>query len=301
MRKSLSVLIFGFLFAAAPTALAELEIFACEPEWGALARELGGEDVKVRNATSALQDPHFVTARPSLIARVRKADLVLCNGADLEVGWLPLLLRQSNNRDVQPGTDGLFLAADYIAKLEVPATVDRALGDIHPQGNPHIVGNPHNISIVARELAARLQALDPDKAAAYAARYAEFEARWRQAIAGWEERAAALSGLPIVVQHKTWVYLTDWLGLKVITTLEPRPGIPPTTSHLQKVLNEIRDSKPRLILNAAYENSKPSRWLAERTGVPAVTLPYTVGGSDEAADIFTLYETTLTLLLDNAP
>jgi len=301
MRKSLSVLIFGFLFAAAPTALAELEIFACEPEWGALAEELGGEDVKVRNATSALQDPHFVTARPSLIARVRKADLVLCNGADLEVGWLPLLLRQSNNRDVQPGTDGLFLAADYIAKLEVPATVDRALGDIHPQGNPHIVGNPHNISIVARELAARLQALDPDNAARYAARYAAFEARWQQAIAGWEERAAPLSGLPIVVQHKTWVYLTDWLGLKVITTLEPRPGIPPTTSHLQTVLNEIRDRGPRLILNAAYENSKPSRWLAERTGVPAVTLPYTVGGNDKADDIFTLYETTLTLLLDNAP
>ena len=150
MRMRFLVLIFGFVLAAALPARAALDIFACEPEWGALSRELGGAKVKVRDATSPLQDPHFVTARPSLIAAVRKADIVVCNGADLEIGWLPLLLRKSGNRDVQPGAKGNFLAADFINKLEIPTSVDRALGDIHPQGNPHIVGNTHNISIVAQ-------------------------------------------------------------------------------------------------------------------------------------------------------
>ena len=299
MRMRFLVLIFGFVLAAALPARAALDIFACESEWGALSRELGGAKVKVRDATSPLQDPHFVTARPSLIAAVRKADIVVCNGADLEIGWLPLLLRKSGNRDVQPGAKGNFLAADFINKLEIPTSVDRALGDIHPQGNPHIVGNPHNISIVAQALSQRFAEIDPENSAYYQARYQAFNDRWQSAIVKWETAAAPLRGLPIVVQHKTWVYLTDWLGLKVVATLEPRPGIPPTTSHLQKVLNEIRDSKPRLILNAAYENSKPSRWLAERTGVPAVTLPYTVGGTKEADDIFQLYEVMVNMLLEN--
>lgn len=293
------VLIFGFVLAAALPAHAELEIFACEPEWGALSKELGGDKVKVRDATSPLQDPHFVTARPSLIAAVRRADVVVCNGAGLEIGWLPLLLRKSGNKDVQPGTNGYFLAADYIQKLEVPTSVDRALGDVHPQGNPHIIGNPHNISVVAAVLSQRFAEIDPDNSAYYQARYQSFNDRWQGAIVKWEKASAPLRGLPVVVQHKTWVYLTDWLGLEVVATLEPRPGIPPTTSHLQRILNQIQDNPPKLILNAAYENDKPSRWLAERVGIPEITLPFTVGGTKEAGDIFQLYEVMINMLLEN--
>lgn len=295
-----TIVISLFLAGFSGPALADLEVFACEPEWGALSKELGGDKVKVRDATSPLQDPHFVSARPSLIAAVRKADIVVCNGADLEIGWLPLLLRQSGNKDVQPSARGNFAAADFVEKLEVPTSVDRALGDIHPQGNPHIIGNPHNITVVANALSQRFAQLDPENAAFYQAQNQAFQGRWQTAIVRWEAAAAGLGGLPVVVQHKTWVYLVDWLGLEVVTTLEPRPGIPPTTSHLQGVLNQIQDSPPKLILNAAYENDKPSRWLSKRTDIPELTLPFTVGGTKEADTLFKLFDVTISMLVENA-
>jgi zinc/manganese transport system substrate-binding protein len=296
--KALRLLVSLFiLFSGASPALGKITVFACEPEWGALAEEIGGGDVKVINATTAYQDPHFISAKPSLIAAVRRADLVFCNGAELEVGWLPLLLRQGGNGKVQPGNAGFLAAADYVRKLEIPTSVDRALGDIHPQGNPHIIGNPHNVAIVAGKLAERLEAIDPENAANYEQRFSDFDNRWQAAITRWETEAAVLKGAPIVVQHKTWVYLTDWLGLDVVTTLEPRPGIPPTTSHLQKVLVTIKENPPAAIINAAYENDKPSEWLSEKAGVPEVTLPFTVGGAKEATDLFSLFDTTLKLLL----
>lgn len=304
MNRFFQSLVFSFLFGAmaalSAPALADLEVFACEPEWGALSRELGGDKVKVRDATSPLQDPHFVTARPSLIAAVRKADIVVCNGADLEIGWLPLLLRKSANKDVQPSARGNFAAADFVKKLEVPTSVDRALGDIHPQGNPHIIGNPHNITIVAEALSQRFALIDPENSAFYNEKYQAFANRWQAAIIKWEAAAAPLRGLPVVVQHKTWVYLVDWLGLRVVTTLEPRPGIPPTTSHLQRVLNQIKDNPPKLILNGAYENDKPSRWLSKRTDIPELTLPFTVGGTKEADDIFKLFDITIEMLVENS-
>ncbi len=301
MKNILQTVLFGLFIAAfSSPALADLKVFACEPEWGALSRELGGDKVDVRDGTSALQDPHFVSARPSLIAAVRKADVVVCNGAELEIGWLPLLLRQSGNSAVQPGNKGNFAAADFVQKLEIPTSVDRALGDIHPQGNPHIIGNPHNISIVAKNLSERFAELDPGNADFYQNQYQVFEAKWQDAILGWEKKAAPFRGIPVVVQHKTWVYLTDWLGLEVITTLEPRPGIPPTTAHLQSVLNQIQKTPAKLILNAAYENDKPSRWLSEKAGIPEVTLPFTVGGTKQAQDIFKLFDVTINMLVENA-
>jgi zinc/manganese transport system substrate-binding protein len=278
-------------------ARAEVTIFACEPEWGALAAEIGGDDVKIINATTALQDVHFISARPSLMAGVRKADLVFCTGAQLEIGWLPLLLNQSGNPDVQPGDKGYLAAADYVRKLEIPTSVDRALGDVHPEGNPHIVGNPHNIGIVARKLTERLQDLDPAHKDAYAARFTDFNGRWQAAITKWETEAAPLRGAPVVVQHNIWVYMVDWLGLNVITPLEPRPGIPPSTSFLESVLGQVQKNPPKMILNGAYENHKASEWLAKRSGVPEVTLPYTVGGSQDAKDLFSLYENEIQVML----
>lgn len=294
--KFLILFALASLFGAAP-ALAKTTVFACEPEWGALAEEIGGDNVKVINATTAYQDPHFIAAKPSLIAGVRRADLVFCNGADLEIGWLPLLLRQSGNGSVQPGNPGYLAAADYVRKLEIPTSVDRALGDIHPQGNPHIIGNPHNVGIVAEKLNERLQEIDPENADYYQQRYEDFAKRWDAAIQTWEAKAKTLKDMPIVVQHKTWVYLIDWLGLDEITTLEPRPGIPPTTSHLQKVLLTIENEPPSAIINAAYENSKPSKWLSDKSGVPELTLPFTVGGSKGAKDLFSLFEEEVNALL----
>src|SRR5438874_823977 len=167
-RKTLIALLTAPLALLALPAQAALRVFACEPEWGALAQELGGNLVDVSVATSALQDPHQIQAKPSLIARTRNADLVVCTGAELEIGWLPVLLQQSGNARVQPGQPGNFAAADYVRKLEVPTMLDRSQGDVHAAGNPHIQTDPRNIAQVAVALAARLAQIDPPNAAQYA-------------------------------------------------------------------------------------------------------------------------------------
>src|SRR5204863_8947437 len=189
-----SALLTSWLALAAFPAHAALRVFACEPEWGALAQELGGKLVDVAVATNALQDPHQIQAKPSLIARARNADLVACTGAELEIGWLPVLLQQSGNAKVQPGQPGNFAAADYVRKLEVPTQLDRAQGDVHAAGNPHIQTDPRNIALVATALAARLAQIDGANAAQYAQREADFTQRWQQAMARWTAQAAPLKG-----------------------------------------------------------------------------------------------------------
>jgi zinc/manganese transport system substrate-binding protein len=282
---------------AAPAAQAALRVLACEPEWGALAQELGGKLVEVTVATTALQDPHQIQARPSLIARARNADLIVCTGAELEVGWLPLLLQQSGNARVQPGQPGHFAAADTVRKLDLPGQLDRAQGDVHAAGNPHIQTDPRNIALVAAALAARLQQVDPPHAAAYAQGQADFAQRWQQSVARWTAQAAPLKGMPVVSQHKAFVYLYDWLGLKEVAVLEPKPGVEPTASHLQSVLAVLKATPARMVLYAAYQDPRPSDWLSRNGGLPAVKLAFTVGGTDGARDLFGLFDDTLARLL----
>lgn len=298
MSKSLTLIAFLFLFVPLG-AVAGLRVFACEPEWSALATEIGGALVEASSATHALQDPHYVQARPSLIAEVRKADLLICSGAQLEIGWLPLLLSKANNPRVLPGKDGFMEAGSMVRRLDVPDSVDRAQGDMHPQGNPHIQTNPHNIALVARALGQRMAQLDPDHAAEYQAGLASFLERWNAAIAGWEERARPLSGSRVVSHHKSWVYLEDWLGLTEVGTLEPVPGIPPTASHLSTLLAGLgTDGQGAdVIIRSPFQSPKPSEWLQERTGIPAVMLPLTVGGSERAQDLFGLFDDIIDRLL----
>ncbi len=294
-------LLAALVFAAfAAPVLAVLNVFASVPEWGALAEELGGEQVKVYTATNALQDPHHIEARPSLIARARTADLVVATGAELEVGWLPLVLQQSGNARVQPGKAGYFEAAQYVRMLDKPARLDRADGDVHPGGNPHIQTDPRNIARVAAPLAARLAELDPANAAAYQARHKAFLSRWSTAIANWERQAAPLRGLPILVQHKAFAYLEDWLGLKQIAALEPKPGVEPTTAHLSAVLAKLQQQPVKMVLRAAYQSDRASQWIAERARINVVVLPFTVGGDEAAKDLFGLFEDTIQRLLKGA-
>jgi len=278
-------------------AHAALRVFACEPEWGALAQELGGPLVEVTVATSALQDPHRIQARPSLIARTRNADLVVCTGAELEIGWLPMLLQQSGNAKVQPGQPGYFAAADPVRKLDLPTRLDRSQGDVHAAGNPHIQTDPRNIAIVAAALAARLQQVDPGHAADYAKAQAAFADRWQQAIARWTAQAAPLKGMAVVSQHKAFVYLYDWLGLKEVAVLEPKPGVEPTASHLQAVLATLKATPARMVLYAAYQDPRASDWLSKNAAIPAVRLPFTVGGTEGAKDLFGLFDDTVSRLL----
>lgn len=291
-----------FLMLWTPLAAqAALNVFACEPEWAALARELGGPDVQVYAATTAQQDPHRIEARPSLIAQMRRADLVVCSGAELEAGWLPVLLREAGDPGVQPGRPGYFEATRFVTLRDKPAVVDRSQGDVHAVGNPHVHTDPHNVARVGAALAARLAELDPARATAYQGRWHDFSARWRAAIVRWEARAAPLKGMPVAVQHTSFSYLIAWLGLREVATLEPKPGVDPSVAHLARVASQLQADPPRAVLRAAYQSPRPADWLAQRLGVPALTLPYTVGGSARAQDLFGLFDATLELLLGAAP
>jgi zinc/manganese transport system substrate-binding protein len=287
----------AMLWLAAQPALAALNIFACEPEWGALSKEVGGDKINVYVATSALQDPHHVEARPSLIARARSADLVVCTGAQLEIGWLPLVQTQSGNAKIQLGQPGYFEAARHVLLLEVPSLVDRSQGDVHPGGNPHIQLDPRNLAKIAVALSERMAQLDPPEADYYRARTKAFLGRWQQAIARWEKEAIPLKGMAIVVYHKNMTYLEQWLGMREVGELEPKPGLPPTASHLSELLARLQKNPAKVVVRAAYNEPRAAEWLSENAKIPAVALPFTVGGTDKAKDLFGLFDDTLARLL----
>lgn len=279
------------------SAQADLKVFATVPEWGSLAKEIGGDKVRVYTATNAFQDPHRIEAKPSLLAQARQANLLVAAGADLEIGWLPLVLRDSGNSAIQNGRSGYFEASAFVNRLDVPATLDRAHGDVHAAGNPHTHLDPRNVLKVGEALTARMAELDAANATSYQAAFKTFASKWQVAIARWEKEAAPLKGVPVLVHHQSFVYLGHWLGLKEVGALEPKPGIEPTSGHLTGLLSRQQTAPARMVLRAAYQQEGPSQWIAGKTGIPAVLLPYTVGGTPEAGDLFGLYDDTIQRLL----
>ena len=298
MNKTLNVaaaILLSLTLAPAP-AQAALRVLATTPEWAALTRELGGDKVDVYAATSAFQDVHRVDAKPSLVARARNADLVVAAGAELEIGWLPILLRESGNGRIQPGNPGYFEADANLRLLEVPSAVDRAMGDVHPQGNPHAHLDARNVAVVASALTTRLMAVDGGNAKYYEARGSDFQARWQAAMARWEVQAAPLKGVPVVVIHRDQVYLCHWLGLTEVAAIEPKPGVPPSSSYLAGLVTRLSAAPPKMILRNAYNDSKAVDWLSARIHVPVVLLPYSVGGTPAAKDLFALFDDTINRL-----
>ncbi len=278
-------------------AAASLNVFACEPEWGALAQELGGDKVSVYSATTALQDPHRIEARPSLIARIRSADLLICSGSELEIGWIPLLLTQSGNPRIQLGSQGYFEASQYVVRLEVPKVIDRALGDLHPGGNPHVHTDPRNIARVAQALEERMVLIDPADAENYRSRAKSFLGRWQTAIVRWQQQAGPLKGVPVVVYHKDFSYFINWTGMREAGSLEPKPGIPPTPSHLAELIDQMKRAPAKVIVYSPYNSPQAAEFLSNRANIPAVMVPFTVGGTDKAKDLFGLFDDTIARLL----
>jgi zinc/manganese transport system substrate-binding protein len=297
MLKRLAGITLLAMLAGAMPAQAAVRILATTPEWGALATELGGDKVNVYVATTAFQDVHRVEAKPSLVARARNADLVVAAGAELEVGWLPVLMQESGNSRIQPGSTGYFEADKQLQLLEVPSAVDRSMGDIHPLGNPHAHLDARNVAIVAKALTARLAAIDAGNAAYYEARGTDFQNRWRAAIARWEALAAPLKGVPVVIIHRDQAYLMHWLGLREVAAIEPKPGVPPSTAYLAGLVSKLTADPPRMILRNAYNDGRAAEWLSGRVHAPVVVLPYSVGGSDAAKDLFGLFDDTIQRLL----
>jgi zinc/manganese transport system substrate-binding protein len=297
MKVASRVFLAGALLALALPSGAALKVFACEPEWGALAAELGGDKVSVYVATTALQDPHHIEARPSLIARARSADLMVCSGSELEIGWVPLLLTQAGNSRIQPGSPGFLEASQEVARIEIPKIVDRSMGDVHPGGNPHVHTDPRNIARIAGVLAQRLTQIDPANAETYKARAESFQARWQAAIQRWERDGARLKDVPVVVYHRDLSYFIRWMGMRETGSLEPKPGIPPTPAHLAGLVEQMKQAPAKVIVYAPYNDARAAQFLSQRTGIPATMVPFTVGGSDKAKDLFALFDDTIERLL----
>ena len=294
MMKWLTTIVFlwGCSFSSAQ---AKPFVFACEPEWQALAQEIGGDQIRAVSATHGRQDPHFIRVKPSLMSQIKRADLLICSGADLEVGWLPLLLR-NGNKTIQAGQPGHVLVSDYVTNIEIPQVLDRSLGDIHPDGNPHVHLDPQVILEIASIIKERLASIDPDHEKTYAANLKKFASKWRAATTRWESAKASLAGHSVVVQHKSFSYLLKFLGIDVLASIEEKPGIPPSAGHLAEIVSIIKQNPPLAIIRTPFDTKASSNWVAKKTGVRLITLPYTVGGLPETTDLFKIYDQSIELL-----
>jgi zinc/manganese transport system substrate-binding protein len=233
---------------------------------------------------------------------MRRADLVVCTGAELEIGWLPVLMARGGNPRVKPGTDGYFEASAFVPMLEVPQRLDRSEGDVHAKGNPHIQLDPRNIARIAPALSERLAKVDPANAEDYRKRLEDFSRRWQSAMQRWEKEAEPLRGMPIVVHHKSWAYLNQWLGLQEIGTLEPKPGVPPSSSHLAELLETLKATPARAVIRAPYQDPRASEWLSKQVpGLVMIEMPFTVGGNAQATDLFGLFDSSIALLKGAQP
>jgi len=298
MKTIFNTMLLLMLASMAFPAQAALNIFACEPEWAALAQELAGDKANIYTASSAQQDPHHVQARPSLIAKARSAQLLVCTGAELETGWLPVILRASANPDIAEGKPGYFEAAHYVNMLEVPGRLDRADGDVHAAGNPHIQLDARNYLSIADALSTRMSQLDPANADFYKQHLQSFKILWQQSLKRWEVLAAPLKGQAVLVQHRAYPYLQAWLGFKQIGELEPKPGMEPSAAYLAQILAQLKANPARMVIRSAYQDAKPSEWIAERAHIPAVEVPFSVGGTAEAKNLYSFFDDTITRLLE---
>ncbi len=275
----------------ASRAGARLNVVCAYPWIADLTARVGGERVKALSLSRGNWNPHFVVPRPSLIAQARDADLLIMNGAQLEIGWLPPVVRESRNARIQQGQKGLLDLSSSVTLIEVPADVSRAGGDVHPEGNPHYALDPHNIAPIAAVIASRLTLLDPEGRALYEANLSMFRADWNKRLAEWDARFSALKGVKVVSYHTLFDYLTRRYGIVLVGTIEPLPGIPPSSRHIESLMIRSRAEKVTLFLQDVYNPSKPARMLAEKTGARMIVLPHDVDAVPEAKDIFSLFDT----------
>jgi zinc/manganese transport system substrate-binding protein len=272
-----------------------LNIFACEPEWAALAKELA-PTATIYSATTAYQDPHYIEARPSLVAKARKAELLICTGAEMEVGWLPVLLRQAGNPRIQADQPGHLMAAERVERLDVLQKVSRSMGDVHAAGNPHVHLDPHRLLQIAEILRDRLIQVDGEQAEQYRQNFLQFAADWAAAIEKWQKQAAPLRGQQYVSYHKNFSYLAEWLGMKRLATLEPKPGIPPSAKHVQKLHRELEGQDILAVLTTPAQSTKHAERLAKKVQSQAVVLPFSPG-AEGADDLFSLFDVTIERLV----
>jgi ABC-type Zn uptake system ZnuABC Zn-binding protein ZnuA len=287
-----------FLLAGAGSASATVNVVASTEDLAAIAREVGGDKVKIDFIGRGYQDPHFVEAKPSFILKLAKADLLIVVGRELEIGWLPPLIQQSRNARIQPGADG-YLDASLTAKiLEMPTSqVTRAMGDVHPQGNPHYWLDPGNGRRIAKAIEAKLAAMSPADAAYFQSRYADFDKRLAEAEKRWDAEVAPYKGLKVVTYHRSWPNFTERFGLDVMGYVEPKPGIPPSPGHTLELIQEMKRQNVKLLLVEPYFDTKTPLAIGRETGARVLVLPPSVGGEKEVTDYIGLFDHDLKLLV----
>lgn len=279
MRLVLSLIVFAALGIS--TAAAKVNVVATVPDLAALAREVGGDKVSVTALSLPTQDPHFVDAKPRLMLKLNQADVLIAVGLELELGWLPTLQNGARNGKILASGGGYLDCSRHVRILEQPrAPIDRSMGDIHPGGNPHYLFDPRQAASCAKAIAAKFAEVDRANAAAYVANLRKFLERLEQARAGWEKRMAPFKGKPVIVFHRSWNYLLEWLGLESVAELEPKPGIPPTPSHVAAVLAAGRTHKVRCVIQESFYPDKTGRLVAKKLEGQLVSLP---AGADVAS------------------
>jgi zinc/manganese transport system substrate-binding protein len=288
----LCVLAAAVLAAAAAPAAANLRVVATTEDLAALAREVGGDKITVVALAKGYQDPHFVDPKPSFIIEVSRADLLIVVGRELEIGWLPPLINSSRNSKIQPGANGYLDSSLNVKILEIPTgQITRAMGDVHPAGNPHYWLDPNNGRLIAQAIRDKLSQLDPANRATFEQRYADFDKRLAAAEKRWDAALAPYKGMKIVTYHRSWPNFMERFGLDVIAYVEPLPGIPPTPSHTLDVINEMKRQGAKIIIVEPYFDLKTPQAIATQVGDGQVLqLAPSVGGTKEATDYIQLFE-----------
>jgi zinc/manganese transport system substrate-binding protein len=279
-------------------AQSKLNVVATTEDLASIAREVGGDRIAVDSIAKGYQDPHFVEAKPSFILRLQKADLLIAVGRELEIGWLPPLIQQSRNSRVQPGADGYLDASSQARILDVPqGQVTRAMGDVHPLGNPHYWLDPENGGLIAKEIAAKLAQLRPADKAYFEQRLADFQSRLSQASKRWVEMMAPYKGAKVVTYHRSFPNFAERFGLNVIGYVEPRPGIPPTPQHTLDLINEMKAQNVKILMVEPYFDLKTPNAIGRETGAQVLVLSPSVGGVKDITDYFKLFDYNLNLLV----
>ncbi|MGH7900599.1 MAG: metal ABC transporter substrate-binding protein [Thermodesulfobacteriota bacterium] len=286
--------LFLLIFMSSRVALAKVQIVTSVPNFAAIAQEIGGDKVEVKSIAKGYQDPHFVDAKPIFIRDLNRADLLIYQGLDLEIGWLPVLITGSRNSKITSlSSPGRLDASTSISNiLEVPTTrVDRSMGDIHSFGNPHYTLDPRNGILVARGIAARLMQIDPENSTFFEENYKDFSRRLNEKIKEWDRELAPYKGTEVVTYHKSWVYFTNWAGFKEVGWIEPKPGIPPSPSHVANLIKNMVLMNVKLVIAESYYPQKTARIIAEKTGSEFLVLPSSVGATEEVRTYIDLFDT----------
>ena len=299
MKKWLVAL--GAVIASAAPAFAQgkLNVMAATEDLASIAREVGGDRISVESIAKGYQDPHFVEAKPSFILKLQKADLLIAVGRELEIGWLPPLMQQSRNNKIQPGGPGYLDASLNAIILEIPTgQITRAMGDVHPLGNPHYWLDPENGKRVAKEIADKLGELRPNDKAYFSQRLDDFTMRLDAAEKRWLAMMAPYKGTKIVTYHRSFPNFADRFGLDIVGYVEPRPGIPPTPQHTLDLINEMKRQNVKLVLVEPYFDLKTPNSIGQQTGAEVLVMPPSVGGVKEASDYFKLFDYDINLLVN---